>query len=83
MQIKQCIWYVGSESQSLWFLMDDEEKEVEEGGMEMASSRKSDCIGFVGVGSEIGEIVGEGNTSQPSPCISFIIIPLYCEPAFE
>lgn len=50
MQIKQCIWYVGSESQSLWFLMDDEEKEVEEGGMEMANSRKSDCIGICGGG---------------------------------
>lgn len=63
--------------------MDDEEKEVEEGGWRWQTAGRVTVLGFVGVGSEIGGIVGEGNTSQPSPCISFVIIPLYCEPAFE
>lgn len=53
------------------------------GGWRWQTAGRVTVLGFVGVGSEIERIVGEGNTSQPSPCISFIIIPLYCEPAFE
>lgn len=53
------------------------------GGWRWQTAGRATVSGFVGVGSEIGGTVGEGNTSQPSPCISFIIIPLYCEPTFE